>query len=124
MVNVKKVVLQVDFSENFAFKYQNEIHNAHWVDSQCTLFTGYAWVSDKNGKIYVLVSNSLDHGKIIAYAYMDIILKDFKNSYPEIKEIHVFFDGATSQFKQKFLFSNLILLEKSNNVQLTWNIFP
>lgn len=122
-VNMKKVVLQVDFSENFTFKYQNEIQSAHWANSQCTLFTGYAWVNDKEGKSYVLVSNCLDHGKTSVYTYMNILLKDLKISYPEIEEVQVFSDGASSQFKQKYLFSNLILLEKSCLVKLTWNYF-
>lgn len=122
-VNSRKIVLQVDFSENFAFKYQNEIQSAHWANSQCTLFTGYSWIKEKEGKSYVLVSECLDHSKISIFSYMMIILKDLKNSFPDIEEVAIFSDGVSSQFKQRFLFSNLYLFEKLCNLKLTWNYF-
>ena len=36
--NTKKVVLQVDFSENATIMSQNEVQSAHWCHGQATLF--------------------------------------------------------------------------------------
>ncbi|KAG8170987.1 hypothetical protein JTE90_009311 [Oedothorax gibbosus] len=52
-----------------------------------------------------------------------VVLQDLKNCYPDIEEVHIFSDGVSSQSKQRFLFSNLILFEKFNNIKLTWNYF-
>ena len=38
------------------------------------------------------------------------------------RKISVFSDGASSQFKQWFLFSNLHLWEAEFGVKLTWNL--
>ena len=42
----KKVILQVDFSENASITSQNEVLSAHWSHGSATLFTAHAWVSD------------------------------------------------------------------------------
>ena len=38
-----KVVIQVDFAENFTTKTQIEIQSAYWAYNQVTLFTACAW---------------------------------------------------------------------------------
>ena len=38
-VNKKKVLLQVDFSENASITSQNEVQSAHWSHGSATLFT-------------------------------------------------------------------------------------
>jgi len=54
---------------------------------------------------FVLVSDERQHTKLIDY-----LIRFLKDKYPAIKKINVFFsDGASSQFKQRFLFSNLYL---------------
>lgn len=35
----KEAVIQVDFAENYACKYQDEIQSAHWSQEQVTIFT-------------------------------------------------------------------------------------
>jgi hypothetical protein len=121
-VDGKSVVLQVDFSENFSFREQNEIQAAHWSNAQCTLFTAFAWLGRNETQSYVLVSDNLDHGKVSVYTYLNDILKDMKLKNPDIDEVHIFSDGAASQFKQRFLFSNLVLFQK-NGLKVTWNFF-
>jgi hypothetical protein len=122
-VNGKKIVLQVDYSENFSCVEQNEIQSGYWSHKQCTLFTAFAWINPGVTKSIVLVSDNLDHGKVSVFCYMDTIFKALKADYPEIEEINVFSDGAGSQFKQCFLFSTLYLYEKNHSVQVVWNYF-
>lgn len=54
---------------------------------------------------------------------MSYILDYLKVEYPSVKHIQIFSDGPSSQFKQRYLFSNLYLFEQDHNLKLTWNFF-
>ena len=38
-----KIVMQVDFAENFNMKEQDEIHKAHWNTKPLSIFTAFVW---------------------------------------------------------------------------------
>ena len=122
-VDGTKVVLQVDFSENASLLTQNEIQSAHWNHAQATLFTAYAWVDKNLDESIVLVSDDLEHNKVSVYSYMSYILEYLTSKYPRVREIKVISDGAASQFKQRFLFSNLYVRKDLFSVDLEWNFF-
>ena len=117
-VNGEKIVLQVDFSENASLAHQNEAQSAHWSH-------GHTWVQTKpdTRESYVIVSDELQHGKMSVYAFMTHILTDLKQKYPTVQQIDVFSDGASSQFKQRFLFSNLQMWEQQFHTELKWHFF-
>ena len=54
---------------------------------------------------------------------MEHILTHLKSKYPSMKALIVFSDGPTSQFKQRFLFSNLHSWQEEHDLKLTWNFF-
>ncbi len=54
---------------------------------------------------------------------MQSIFAQLMASYPGIEKIDVFSDGPTSQFKQRFLFSNLYGWEMENSLKISWNFF-
>ena len=54
---------------------------------------------------------------------MSVFFRKLPEKYPSIEAINVFSDGAASQFKQQYLFSNLHVWEKGISVGLTRNIF-
>ena len=58
--NTKKVVLQVDFSENATIMSQNEVQSAHWCHGQATLFTAHAWIERDETENIVLISDDLN----------------------------------------------------------------
>ena len=39
-----RVVLKIDFAENFDVEQQNEIQSRHWANPQVSLFTGFAQI--------------------------------------------------------------------------------
>ena len=43
--------------------------------------------------------------------------------FPNVKEINYFSDGAVSQFKQRFLFRNLIEISNEREIKLHWHFF-
>lgn len=114
---------QVDFSENAAIISQNEIQAAHWTHGQATLFTAHAWVSQGVTESTVLILDNLSHTKVSVYTFMEAIFQHLKEKFPTIHDIAVFSDGASSQFKQRFLFANLFLWESSSSCKIVWNYF-
>ena len=70
VVNGKeKVVVQVDFTENFTTQTENAIQSSYCVFKQFTLFTACVW--ELNGcPSFVLVSEYLQHDKYIVLTFI------------------------------------------------------
>ena len=117
------LVLQVDFSENATIGSQNEIQSGHWNHSQATLFTAHAWAGDGKNESFVLISDLLTHNKESVYTFMTYIFRFLRENFELLEEINIFSDGAGSQFKQKYLFSNLHAWEQEYDLVLKWNFF-
>ena len=90
-----------------------------------TLFTAHAWIRHDGSDTcsMVVVSDDLNHTKHSVYVFMQRILTHLKASYPGIETIDIFSDGLTSQFKQRFLFSNLHGWEMEHDLKICWNFF-
>lgn len=122
-VNGEDIVIQLDFSENAAILQQNEIQASHWNHTQATIFTAHAWISKEVSQSVVIISDSLDHTKVAVFKFVNYLLRYLKKEHSSIKSVQVFSDGPSSQFKQRYLFSNLFLFEQHHNIKLTWNFF-
>ena len=55
--------------------------------------------------------------------FMQHVFRYLKTTFPNIEQIKVFSDSPTSQFKQRFLFSNLYAWEMEHDLKITWNFF-
>ena len=113
-----KVVIQIDFAENFTTKTQNEIQSAYWSHTQVTLFTVCAWESNGIHSM-VIVSDSLHHDKYAVNVFLSHIFQHLDENVRPFESIVMFSDGASSQFKQRFLLYSLTLM----NRDITWNFF-
>ena len=113
------ICLQVDYSENFRLVMQDAVQSSYYSQNAVSLFTSYVWCTGGvGGQSYVYVSNNLDHDKYCISASLDKLFKKLKQRFNNLKEVHVFSDGATQQFKQKFLFRNLCRLSEEYKVNL------
>ena len=83
--DTKKIVLQVDFSENATIMSQNEVQSAHWCHGQVTVFTAHAWIETGKTENIVLISDDLNHTKHSIYVYMGYIMKLLKQKYSSIE---------------------------------------
>ena len=117
------VVLQVDFSENATLLEQNEVQFAHWTHKQVTVLTAHAWINKHVKESFAIISDYLKHTKDAVYTFMSKLFDYLVKTYSSVKLINVFSDGATSQFKQRYLFSNLYKWEKEFSINLIWNFF-
>ena len=100
-----EALLQEDFSENYSIKQQNEIMSAHWVSTGVTLFTAVLNTTD-GVKSFVVVSDELHHDKYAVATFNRKIL-ELANADGRIRQLHMFTDGAGSQFKNRFTLSLL-----------------
>ena len=107
-----EAVLQEDFSENFAVQQQNEIMSAHWIKQEITVFTTVLY-HDGSTKSFCVISDELHHDKYSVAAFNRSILKKC-NINGKITNLHVFSDGAGSQFKNRYTLSNIIWPKKLN----------
>ena len=121
-VSDKEIVLQVDFAENFNLKEQDEIQAAHWNTIPLSIFTAFVW-SKKENFSFALPSADVSHDKFVVNAALEIISNHIKIVLPNVKEINCFSDGAASQFKQRFLFRNLIHISNERKIRLNWHFF-
>ena len=46
----QKVMVQVDFAENFNIDHQNQIQSSHWSKKSISIFTAYAWYGESGGE--------------------------------------------------------------------------
>ena len=118
-----EAVLHEDYSENFVIKQQDEIMSAHWISEGVTLFTAIINKAS-GGTSYVVISDELTHDKYAVYVYNAAILAD-ANKGDEINNLHMFTDGAASQFKNRYTLS--VLLDPKalhpNLCNMDWNFF-
>ena len=117
------VVLQVDFSENATLLQQDEIQSAHWTHKQVTIFTAHTWIDKHVKESFAIVSDNLNHTKEAVYTFMSFLFSKLTEKYKSIKVINVFSDGAASQLKQRYLFSNCHEWENEFSMKLIWNFF-
>ena len=95
-----RLVIQIDFAENYTCFHQAEIQAAHWHQQQITLFTACCWWNLRMDS-FVVVSDSIVHDKITAISYLVNVLDKIllKYSIRNIKEISVWSDGPARNLK-------------------------
>lgn len=117
-------VVQVDFSENFQTVTQDANQASYYTYEQVVVFTCCVWQSSGVSSV-CLISDHIKHDKKYAvHKFMENIFKLIKEGSSKIKTVKVFSDGAASQFKQRYLFSNLPWYKTAFDLDgLEWNFF-
>ncbi|CAF1275201.1 unnamed protein product [Rotaria sordida] len=118
----KSIVVQVDYAENFSIQEQDAVQSAHWSTKTISIFTAHAWCGPLNFS-FALPSDNITHNKYCVNTCLDYIIGELKQYLPDLKTIKFFSDGAASQFKQRFLFRNLIRLSIDCDLNLSWSFF-
>lgn len=114
------VVMQVDFSEKFTIKFQDEAQSAYYNQRQIMVFTCCVW-SSKQKESLVVISNYVDQNKYAVWCCLNTIINHVKIRIPSMKRLLIFSDGAGSQFKNKYTLSNLVFAKEDYNTQISWS---
>lgn len=119
--NIKEheVVMQVDFSENYTIRHQDEVQSAHWGSDQVAIYTSVVWTPTSK-ESFAFITDYLNHDKYATHCFNDTIINTLVSKYSDLQNIHIFSDGAAQHFKQKYTLCNMTLQEK---VKCTWHFF-
>ncbi|XP_050513116.1 uncharacterized protein LOC126888787 [Diabrotica virgifera virgifera] len=122
-LNESKLLLHIDFSENYSCKYSSEAQSVHFGASrqQITLHTGVAYSKDRVSS-FCTISPSLRHDAKAIAAHLIPILERF--STPLINTIYFLSDSPSTQYRNRTMF-NIIgyyLPTKFRNInKISWS---
>nr|XP_042900443.1 uncharacterized protein LOC122269779 [Parasteatoda tepidariorum] len=123
-----EVIIHVDFAENYSIKHDREIMSAHWETDSVTLYTCVTYYKDETNSLahqsYAIVSDDLSHNKNSVKIFNEEIVAHLKEiKCGKIKKVHDWSDGAASQFKNRFMFSNLVCHKDDVKIDADWLFF-
>ena len=103
-----EVILQTDFAERYSIEQQNEVMQAHWTKTTpgISIYTAVVYYRDCNNALkwisYGIVSDSLKQSAYEVVTYNRRIMDDLKNRGLATERVHLWTDGAASQFKNRW----------------------
>ena len=112
-------LIQIDFAMAYSCEYQNEIQSALWSRDSINLFTLARFVNQNvDCHLFVLDNYKKDKDAIFA------CLKEFYANTTTFPEEHVFSDGPSSKFKNKYMMKLIQTLGKTHSIkEFHWNFF-
>lgn len=120
-----EAIIQEDFSENFSIKQQDEIMSAHWMNESVTLFTAVIY-QNSTSTSYVVISDEVHHDKYAVFCFNQVILRNYISDRGNtVQQLHVFSDGAASQFKNRYTLSNILKPQMVHDTiqHIDWSFF-
>jgi hypothetical protein len=124
-----EAILLVDFSENFTFNIPQEVQAAHFCRKQATIHPFVLYYKDSANQVvphvrsFVAISDTDVHD---ADSFHALLKRFFEKARSEmlldgVAKIHVFSDGAPSQYKNWKNLLNLIFFQEDFDCQVEWN---
>ena len=103
-------LLHTDFAENYLRQYHREIQLVHFGGShhQTIMHMGVLYVGQHEPKPFCTLSDLWLHDPVAIWVYLAPVLKNLRASYPTLKNIHVFSDGPTTQYRQEKNFLSVL----------------
>ncbi|KAK0142235.1 hypothetical protein N1851_020066 [Merluccius polli] len=97
-----EAVLHIDFSENYACKLSTEIQSFHFGGSrqQATIHTAVLYTVHGT-RFYATLSDCLRHDERAVWAHLEPILKELRETFPQITTLHILSDGPVTQYRNK-----------------------
>lgn len=121
-----KLVILMDFAENYSFMMQDEIQGFHWDNSQATLHPFAVYTRENDGvkcHSMCIISDCLQHNAVTVYVFIRTVLQYLKANMATIRHIYYFSDGSAAQYKNFKNFANLCHHEKDYGISAEWNFF-
>lgn len=104
-----ELMIHMDFSENYACKYHNEIQSAHFggLKPQVTIHTSVLYVrKDDEIKSHscATISENTRHDPSAIAAHLKPVIEFAKEHVSFLKNVHIVSDGPTTQYRNKSMF--------------------
>ncbi|KAL4709566.1 hypothetical protein ACJJTC_007297 [Scirpophaga incertulas] len=109
-LKTNEALVHVDFSENYKCGYSNEIQAAHFGGSkpQISIHTSVLYFFDINKQerrqSFSTISSNLRHDAAAVWAHIEPILEYLHTNAPQITNLHILSDSATSQYRNYKVF--------------------
>jgi len=124
------IIIQTDFAENYAIKYQNEVMAAHWttcLGESATIYTAVVYYISPSTKqishtCFAVISNTTKHRSLEVQVFNGHIfdhLKTFLNI--SFNHVHIWTDGAPAHFKNRYSMTALSHHRSLHSCTADWN---
>ncbi|XP_022824557.1 uncharacterized protein LOC111355065 [Spodoptera litura] len=127
-LNDYEVLIHMDFSENYSYKFAEEVQSLHFGGSrgQISLHTVVIYIKKGRETInYSLctVSECPRHDSPAVWAHLEKALEFVFEKSPNITTVHILTDSPSSQYRNKYIFYIMTQLRNvfSSLKSVTWN---
>lgn len=126
--NLKKgeVLVHTDFSENFPSVVQNAAQAFHYNNNQCTVHPVvyyYKNTEEVYHKSLILLSDCTSQDVPVVYIMQKLVLKEIKETCPEVRKIIYVSDGAKQHYKNRSQMCNLADHKEDFGVLAEWHFY-
>ncbi len=100
------LLLHIDFAENYACKYGQEIQEIHFGGNrpQISIHTGVLYTSSMK-QAFSTVTQDLNHGPVAIVQHLQLILRP---CFKKIENLHFFSDAPATQYRNRHMFYLMI----------------
>ena len=119
-------IVQMDFAENYTCQASEEVQSAYWNASMVTLHPVVSYMFHEDIMEHtsrVFLSDELGHNSATVFAIMKKLVSEIKTVTPNLKHIHYYTDGPTSQYRNKSIFYIVSRHKSLFGVSASWNYF-
>ena len=119
-------IINVDYSESYSNKQQDEGQSAYFGNTNFSLFTACGYYHSSDGELckvpITVVSESNDHSRIAAFSCVSKVIEILENVMPNpMKSIFVWSDGCAAQFRSRYVFALLMHLHPDKYLEWHYN---
>ena len=124
-----EMILWLDFAENYAIKYEDEIMSYHWTQRQITVHPVVAYIPEVNQELQTenlcFLSDDIVHDTAFVEMVTEKTIDFLKNKYPghTFTHVHRWSDQCASQYKSKHAFRDLAEFPSKYGMKCTYNYF-
>jgi hypothetical protein len=114
-------------SENYSFIIQDAAQGFHWNNQQTTIHPCVSYFKNSENEFenlrFVLISECLYRDTVMVYSFQKHLIAFLKENVPNISKICYFSDGASSQYKNKDNFINLLCHRNTDfGINAEWHL--
>ena len=119
-------ICHMDYAENWATSFMNEIQSAFFGKDQLTLHPMVVYVREADSDelkhtCFVGVSDVTNHSFPTTLAFVTRMITKLKLSVPDLKHLHLVTDSPTSQYRNRFTCDMLWRAGTLFGIHITWN---
>lgn len=119
-----EVLVQLDFSENYAYVAQNAAQGFHYNNNQCTIFPAVVYYKSEDEIKHIStlsMSECITHDATAVYCMQKKLVDEIRKLKPRVKKIIYVSDGAKQHFKNRFQMCNLMYHKKDFDIDAEWH---